>query len=50
MGELFFEGMRLQLCSAWNPDNKVTCDLTAEHKGEHKATVYWSDDVEDNQG
>ena len=40
----WFEGMMIRLCSAWNDLNKVTCDLPADHKGAHKATVYWEQD------
>ena len=46
MGErtLLFEGLLIRLCSAFDEIHKVTCDLPADHAGEHKASVYWEKD------
>lgn len=40
------DGIIVRLCSAYSEDHRLTCDLPAEHEGEHKATVFWGNNGE----
>lgn len=32
------------LCSNWDEDHNVVCDLPLGHKGAHQGTVVWGDE------
>lgn len=37
-----------KLCSNYDPVTGLVCDLPLNHRGAHKATVFWGDEVTDD--
>ena len=37
-----------KLCSAFNEEASLACDLAAAHDGPHKATLLWNGEDEDD--
>jgi hypothetical protein len=36
----------IRLCSNYDPVTGMVCDLPAKHRGAHRATCYWGDEIE----
>ena len=38
----------VRLCTAFNEEASLTCDLAAGHEGPHRATLLWNREDEDD--